>query len=61
MLRDITSVHAYLQAEWADGGQPPPSLPHALVPVSALSGSGIEGLRQALQELLLAADGHAAL
>ena len=44
-------MHGLLQAEWADSGKPAPSLPHALVPVSALSGSGIEGLRRALQEL----------
>ena len=41
-----------LQAEIATGDEVTPSLPLGLVRVSAVSGFGIEELREALQDLL---------
>jgi 50S ribosomal subunit-associated GTPase HflX len=40
------------QADWADSKQPQPSMPVQFVRVSAKTGSGVDELRQALQDIL---------
>ena len=59
MVLNLGSYWRALQREWADSSKPLPSLPHSCVAVSAEDGTGVEALRSALQELLVAADGHA--
>ncbi|CAL8465933.1 g5469 [Coccomyxa elongata] len=52
IAQDILSVARRMQAEFAVGEDVKPSLPLSLVRVSAVSGSGVEDLREALRDLL---------
>ena len=42
----------HVQLDWRDSALPQPALPEALVHVSAVEGTGIAPLREALQSLL---------
>ena len=52
---DVTVSHLcmlHVQRDWRDSALPQPALPEALVHVSAVEGTGIATLREALQGLL---------
>ena len=42
----------HVQIDWRDSSLPQPALPEAIVHVSAVEGTGIAPLREALQSLL---------
>ncbi|CAK0738001.1 hypothetical protein CVIRNUC_000979 [Coccomyxa viridis] len=49
---DIMAAAKAMQRDWRDSALPQPALPEALVHVSAVEGTGIAPLREALQSLL---------
>ena len=54
-MHDVARFHfcmLHVQRDWRDSSLPQPALPEALVHVSAVEGTGIAPLREALQSLL---------